>query len=53
MVMVGALLKDAFEKSLLTNSFSPPASAKKAAEINKKSILEGMHYLENKKSCHC
>ena len=57
MVMVGALLARTklLKKASLDKLFSlPPASAKdKAAEINKKSILEGIHYFENQKSCHC
>ncbi|MDH4231419.1 MAG: 2-oxoacid:acceptor oxidoreductase family protein, partial [Nitrospirota bacterium] len=57
MVMLGALI--AKTGLLKISSFDilfsfPPVSARnKAAGINKNSLLEGIRYLENKKSCHC
>jgi 2-oxoglutarate ferredoxin oxidoreductase subunit gamma len=55
MVMLGALIgqtailrKSSFDKLF---SFSDIPTKNKAAELNKKSILEGIRYIENKKSC--
>jgi len=57
MVMLGALIAETglLEKASFDALFSvPPASnGNKAAGINKNSLLEGMRYLENKKSSHC
>ena len=57
MVMLGALIAETglLKKASFDVLFSvPPASAgNKAAGINKNSLLEGMRYLENKKSSHC
>jgi len=56
MVMLGALIgkTDILKKSSLDKffSFSTAAGKNIAAEINKNSILEGIKYFENKKSCH-
>lgn len=57
MVMLGGLIAVTaiLKKTTLDKLFSSsPASAEsKAAEINKNSILEGINYLENKKSRYC
>ncbi|RPI35693.1 MAG: hypothetical protein EHM54_07595 [Nitrospiraceae bacterium] len=57
MVMLGALLAETgiLKKSSFDRLFSFPSAANgdRAAAINENSILEGIHYLENKKSCHC
>ena len=57
MVMLGALIAETgiLKKSSFATLFSCSHSANgdEAAGINKNSFLEGIHYLENKKSCHC
>lgn len=56
MVMLGALIAETaiVKKSSLDKFFSlSNASTNKGAAINNASILEGMKYLEDKKSCYC
>jgi Pyruvate/2-oxoacid:ferredoxin oxidoreductase gamma subunit len=56
MVMLGALIAETaiVKKSSLDKLFARThASGNKGADLNNASILEGMKYLENKKSCYC
>lgn len=55
MVMIGALIAQTGllkKSSVDAISFSRKSTRADAAEINIKSIIEGIKYLENKKSCH-
>ncbi len=56
MVMLGGLIaatgiigKNALDKLF---DFALPSAGNKSSEVNKNSILEGINYLENKKSGH-